>query len=244
MQWLEQRIKGGDSCDWKCMFEVMCLLGELGLKGEQLAEVIKNHPALVLERFGRCTLCLSGLFLKFGLTRSETQSIFCHFPQVSLVIFTRNIVQCYQFLVEINMPIHDIGRMLIGSCQLKKVSSLVNLLNCGVNRICKMVEEDPYVLKKWVQGVRVHQLPEPSQAARVRREKTRFLAKLGFVENSEEMERAFRSLTGKAEELQERFDCLVKSGLSQEDVAAIVRSVPRVLNQSKDVIEGKIGVFV
>lgn len=65
------------------------------------------------------------------------------------------------------MPIHDIGRMLIGSCQLKKVSSLVNLLNCGVNQICKML-----------QGVRVHQLPEPSRAARVRREKTRFLARL------------------------------------------------------------------
>lgn len=48
LQWLEERIKGGDSCDWKCMFEVMCLLGELGLKGEQLAEVIKNHPALAI----------------------------------------------------------------------------------------------------------------------------------------------------------------------------------------------------
>lgn len=64
------------------------------------------------------------------------------------------------------MPAHDIGRMfrlhplLIGSCQLKKLSSLVHLLNCGVNRICKMVEEDPYVLKKWVRGVRVHRLPE------------------------------------------------------------------------------------
>lgn len=44
------------------------------------------------------------------------------------------------------------------------------------------------------------------------------------------MERALRSLIGKAEELQERFDCLVKSGLSQENAAAMLRSVPRVLN--------------
>lgn len=48
LYWLEDCKRGGDSCDWKCMFEVMCLLGELGLKGEQLGEVIKNHPDLIL----------------------------------------------------------------------------------------------------------------------------------------------------------------------------------------------------
>ncbi|KAH6772099.1 hypothetical protein C2S52_005125 [Perilla frutescens var. hirtella] len=250
LDWLVEHMRGVDSCDRKCMLEVMSLLGELGLRGGQLGEVIMNHPDLILEGSGSCTLCLFGLLLKFGLTENGAQAVFQQFPRVSVASFTSNLLQCYQFLVEINMPVNDIGRMvrlhplLLGACQLKKVSSLVHLLNCGVNRICKMLEEDPYVLKKWVRGVRVDRLQEPSRVARVRGTKTRFLTRLGFVEKSGEMERIFRSLMGKADELQERFDCLVNSGLSQENVAAMLRSVPRVLNQSKDVIERKIDLFV
>lgn len=248
--WLEKHIRKCGSCDWKCMLEVMCLLGDLGLREEQIGEVIKNHPVLLLECSGRCTLCLFTLLLKFGMTRSRARAVLHHFPQVSVASFTGNLLHSYQFLVGINMPSHDIARMfslhplLLGTCRLKKVGSLVHLLNCGVNRICRMVEEDPFVLKKWVCGVRVERLPQPSRAARVRRAKTRFLESLGFVEKSGEMERALRLIMGKGEELQERFDCLVKSGLGQENAAAMVKSAPRVLNMSKDVTERKINLLV
>ncbi|KAG6399526.1 hypothetical protein SASPL_141007 [Salvia splendens] len=248
--WLEKHVRGCDYCDWKCMLEVMCLLGELGLRDEQIGQVIKNHPGLLLECSGRCTLCLFGLLLKFGTTPSGAQAVFHHFPKVSVAGFTRNLLRSYQFLVGINMPFRDIVRMfslyplLLGTCQLKKVGSLVHLLNCGVSRICKMVEEDPYVLRKWIRGVRVERLQQPSRAARGRGVKARFLETLGFVEKSCEMERILRLLMGKGEELQERFDCIVNSGLSQENALAMLRSNPRVLNMSKDVIERKIDVIV
>ncbi|XP_042022979.1 uncharacterized protein LOC121770292 [Salvia splendens] len=212
---LEKHVRGCDYFDWKCMLEVMCLLGELGLRDEQIGQVIKSHPGLLLECSGRCTLCLFGLLLKFGTTPSGAQAVFHHFPRVSVAGFTRNLLRSYQFLAGINMPFRDIVRMfslyplLLGTCQLKKVGSLVHLLNSRVSRICKMVEEDPYVLRKLICGVRVERLQQPSQAARGRRVKARFLETLGFVEKSCEMERILRMLMGKGEELQERFDCIV-----------------------------------
>ncbi|KAL0334218.1 UNVERIFIED_CONTAM: hypothetical protein Sangu_1578000 [Sesamum angustifolium] len=111
----------------------------------------------------------------------------------------------------------DIGRMvrshplLLGTCELKKVTSLLGTLNCGVNRLCQMVKDDPYVLKKWVLGVRVDRLPGPKRVLKVRMLKTKFLLSLGFVEKSKQMEKALKVFRGKGVELQDRFDCLVNS---------------------------------
>ncbi|KAI3446432.1 hypothetical protein Pfo_003097 [Paulownia fortunei] len=248
--WLEEHISEGDSYNWKFILELMCLLGELGLTGEKLGEVIRHHPDLLLECSGRITFCFFGFLLKFGSTHSDVQSVFLQFPHISVVKFTNNLYQCYKFLVEIKMYVQDIGRifrlhpLLLGSCELKKVKSLLGILNCGMNRLCKMVKEDPFILKKWVLGVRVDRLPEPNRVFKVRMMKTKFLLSLGFVENSEEMGRALKVFRGKGVELQERFDCLVNTGLSREAVIAMLKVAPQILNQSKNVIETKIGFFV
>ncbi|KAL7134098.1 hypothetical protein ABFS83_11G004700 [Erythranthe nasuta] len=248
--WLEENISERDSCNWKCVLELISLLGEMGLKGEILGEVIKQHPDLLLECSGRITFCLVGFLLKFGSTHNIVQSVFLQFPRMSVVKFTYNLCHCYKFLDEIKMPVKEIGRicrlypLLLGSCELKKVTSLLGILNCGMNRLCQMIKEDPYVLKKWVLGVRVDRLQDPNRILNVRMMKIKFLISLGFVEDSKEMERALKVFRGKGEELQERFDCLVKLGLSREEVVEMLKVAPQILNQSKDVIETKIGCFV
>ncbi|KAK4432163.1 Transcription termination factor MTEF18, mitochondrial [Sesamum alatum] len=248
--WLEEHLSEGDSYNWKCMLELICLLGELGLTGEILGEVITHHPDLLLEHSGRTSFCLFGFLLKFGSTPSDIRTLFLQFPSISVVKFTNNLCQCYKFLVEIKMSVQDIGRMfrsfplLLGTCELKKVTSLLGTLNCGLNRLCQMVKDDPYVLEKWVRGVKVDRLPGPKRVLKVRMLKTKFLLSLGFVEKSKEMERALKVFRGKGVELQERFDCLVNNGLSREDVIEMLKVSPQILNQTKDVIEKKIEFFV
>jgi hypothetical protein len=44
-------------------------------------------------------------------------------------------------------------------------------------------------------------------------EKTTFMLKLGYVENSEEMEELVKLFKGRGDQLQERLDCLVEAGL-------------------------------
>ncbi|KAG1327208.1 hypothetical protein COCNU_01G011420 [Cocos nucifera] len=71
-------------------------------------------------------------------------------------------------------------------------------------------------------------------------EKTNFLLKLGFVENSVEMAKAQCKFQGRGDQLQERFDCLVNAGLDYHTVSDMVKLVPSIPNQSIDIIEKKI----
>lgn len=248
--WLEEHISEEDSYDWKCMLQLMCLLCELGLSEKQVGELFTQHPDLLLEYSGRFTFCLFGLLLKFGSTMSDVQTVFLQFPQVSVSKFTYNLCNCYKFLVEIGLAVQDIGSIvlsyptLLGSCELKKVKSLTSTLNCGKNRLCRMVKDDPFTLNKWVIGIKVKPLQEQKRVIKVRILKTQFLLSLGFVENSKDMEKALKVMRGKGVELQERFDCLAKIGFSSEEVIQMLKVSPQILNQSSDVIERKVGFFV
>ncbi|KAK0583208.1 hypothetical protein LWI29_034614 [Acer saccharum] len=73
---------------------------------------------------------------------------------------------------------------------------------------------------------------------------TRFLIDVGFMENSNEMEKVLKVLRGRGEELQERFDCIVKAGLDRQDVFEMIRVHPTFLNQKKSDIELKIDLLV
>ncbi|KAL7138574.1 hypothetical protein ABFS83_10G173300 [Erythranthe nasuta] len=248
--WLEEHISIEDSYDWKCMLELVFLLSDLGLSDEQLGELFAQHPPLLLESSGRVTFCLFGLLLKFGSKISDVQTVFLQFPPISVLKFTENLCNCYNFLVEINMPVEEIGKIvgshssLLGSCELKSVKSLMSALNCGKNRLCQMVKEDPRLLKKWALGKRVDPLQEQKRVLKVRMMKTEFFSSLGFEEKTNDFEKALKICRGKGVELQERFDCLVNIGFSCEEVVEMLKASPQILNQSSDVIEKKVGFFV
>ncbi|GER57142.1 mitochondrial transcription termination factorfamily protein [Striga asiatica] len=249
-RWLEEHISGVYSCDWTCMLELVHFLMELGLNADELGGIIRRKPEILLELSGCTTFRFIGFLLKFGLTKSDLQLVFLQFPSVSVRRFSSNLHRCYKFLAEIKMSAQDIGGIfrshpvLLGSCEVKQVSSLLCILNCGVKKLCQMVKEDPHVLKKWLLRLWTDPVRGPSRVLKVRSMKIQFLSSLGFVENSKEMERALKAFRGKATELQERFDCLVSTGLSREEVIAMLKVAPQILNQSKDVIMTKIGFVV
>ncbi|GFQ05443.1 hypothetical protein PHJA_002688400 [Phtheirospermum japonicum] len=248
--WLEEHINVDDTYDWKCMLELMRVLSKLVLSEGQLRQIFTLHPDILLECSGRVTFCLFGFLLKFGCTLSNVQTVFLEFPEIPVMKFANNLFRCYDFFVEINMDTQDIGKIMcsyptvLGSCQPKKVKSLLSSLNCGQKQLCRMVKDDPPVLKKWVLGLKVNPLQKQKRVVKVKILKTEFLSSIGFVKDSEEMEKALKKFRGKVVELQQRFDCLVKFGLSREDVVDMIKATPQILNQSIDVIEAKVDFFV
>ncbi|CAA0829903.1 Mitochondrial transcription termination factor family protein [Striga hermonthica] len=249
-KWLEEHISGVYSCDWTCMLGLVRFLIELGFNADELGGIIRRKPEILLELSGCTTFRFIGFLLKFGLSKSDLQLVFLQLPPISVIKFSSNLHRCYKFLAEIKMSAQDIGcifrshPVLLGSCEVKQVNSLLCILNCGVKRLCQMVKEDPHVLKKWVLRLWTDPVRGQSRVLKVRSMKIQFLLSLGFVENSKEMERALKAFRGKATELQERFDCLVSTGLSREEVIAMLKVAPQILNQSKDVIMTKIGFVV
>ncbi|RAL48512.1 hypothetical protein DM860_005936 [Cuscuta australis] len=247
-EWIQGQLSKAHSFNWRRVGEVMFLLGNLGFCKEQLRNVVCQNPEILFDTSGHSTFSLIGFLLKFGFGRDEIQKMFLQHKEFKVAEFVRNLCNGYVFLVEIEMDNQDIFNMvrshavLLGSCPLKKVTTLLTILKAGKKRIREMILTDPHVLKKWGLGVRVDPLPSPEEDEEVKSKamKTQFLSRLGFVENSRQMEEALKAFRGKGLELQERYDCLVNSGLKPEDAAKIVRFSPNILNQSKEHIEAKI----
>ncbi|GAA0144520.1 hypothetical protein LIER_04945 [Lithospermum erythrorhizon] len=247
--WIGEHVKEGSSYLWSHMLELLSLLSKIGCSDEDQEHLICRHPDIIFKDSGYVAFSLIGFVLKFGASSHEMCTLFMHFPDIPVEEFIQNMRNCYRFLVEIDMDVQEIGLIVclypevLGSCRLKKLNSLLQNLCIGKKRLCKVIKNDPTVLKNWVYGVRVgkllHEEDERSQML-----KTRFLSGLGFAEDSSEMNRALKLFRGNGLELQERFDCLVHAGLSAENAAQVVRMCPPILNQSKVVINKKIDHIV
>lgn len=248
--WIWKQLLKGISYNWSHLFEVLLLFIKLGFSEDQLGKVIGDNPELLFETSGRTIFSIMGFLWKFACTQHKIYSLFAQFPQIQTGKFLKNLHNCYQVLIEIEMPVEEIGNifrsdpLLLGSCSLKKADSLLRSLNSGKKRLCKMILEDPRVLKKWVLGARVEPLPTAEEMQRSKEMKTKFLLNLGVVENPGEMEEALKAFRGKGLELQERFDCFVNAGLDPKDVSTMIKVYPNILNQTKDVIEAKIDFLV
>nr|GLL47466.1 transcription termination factor MTEF18, mitochondrial-like [Ipomoea trifida] len=249
-EWIQGQISKGNAHNWRRVCEAMCMLCKLGFSEEKLRKIICQNPELLFETSGHTTFSLIGFLLKFGYAPHDMQNVFLQLPKHKVGQFVRNLHSCYVFLVEIDMHNHDIGNIvrshpvLLGSCSLKKAVTLLTNLRSGKKRICKMILTDPHVLKKWVVGLRVEPLQPTEDDLNSNVMKTKFLLSLGFVENSSEMEEALKAFRGKGLELQERYDCLVNSGLKPKEVAKMVKVAPHILNQSKEHIEAKIDFLI
>uniref|UniRef100_A0A2P2IL33 Uncharacterized protein MANES_09G033100 n=1 Tax=Rhizophora mucronata TaxID=61149 RepID=A0A2P2IL33_RHIMU len=248
--WIEECLSEKNSCNWSQLLALLNLFRQSGYSKEQLGDLISKHPGILFEGSGDRTLTLIGFLLKFGSTVNHIFSIFLEFPPMPVGEFISNVRCCFLFLNEIEMEVDFIGNifcshpLLLGSCRLKKSNTLITSLNVGKKRLCSLIRENPQELKKWVRGKKIEQIDVLGRATRSRNLKTNFLLSLGFVEDSKEMKTALKLFRGKAEELQERFDCLVKAGLDRKDVCQMVKIYPQILNQTKYVIEMKIGFLV
>lgn len=243
--WIEKQLNG-NSVNWSHLFELICFFNGLGLTDQQLQKLICQVPGLLFDCSGRTTFSLIGFWLKFGFDKHELLDVFLHLPQTPITTFAFNMRQCYQFLIEIEMPVLEIGNIvhsyptLLGSCVLKKATSLLSILNTGKKRLCSVIKENPEFLRNLVRGAKVERLPIAEEELRSKMMKTKFLLDLGFAENSSEMDKALKVFRGKGVELQERFDCLVNAGLDRKHVASVLKIYPQILNQRKEVLEAKI----
>ncbi|CAK9181581.1 unnamed protein product [Ilex paraguariensis] len=197
-EWIERHLFEGNSYNWSHMLELLSIFGKMGCSKEELGGVISQHPGLLFEGSGSTSSTLIGFLLKFGSSVNEIRSLFLQFPQIQVWKFAWNLRNCYHFLIEIEMDVQDIGRILrlysalLGLCSLKKVNSVLANLNTGKKRVCEVIKENPQVLKNWVLGSRVKPLPDSGEALRSQMMKTKFLLSLGFVENSSKMRKALR----------------------------------------------------
>ncbi|RHN47951.1 putative transcription regulator mTERF family [Medicago truncatula] len=116
----------------------------------------------------------------------------------------------------------------------------------GKRRLCSILQDNPHEMKNWVLGIRVKPMVglRDLEEEKSRVGKTEFLLRLGYVENTKEMDSAFKAFRGKGAELQERFDFIVNAGLTRDEVRRMIRVSPQILNQNTDRVKMKIEYLV
>ncbi|KAG5252801.1 transcription termination factor MTEF [Salix suchowensis] len=219
---IEEHLSEKSSYDWSKLLSLLILFGHAGYNGEQLGGLISQHLGIFFEDSVDRIYLLIGFLLKFGSTMNQICSMFLQFPQMKFEEFFSNLRNCFLFLNEIRMEAREIQ-------------------NIFYKRMCKVIQENPQVLKKWVMGSKVERLP--NLRLKSRKLKTKFLLDLGIVD-SNEIGKAVKVFRGSGEKFQERFDCIVEAGFSRKDVCGMIKASPQILNQTKDVLEKKIDFLV
>lgn len=246
--WIKWNLLDGVSCNWGLMLELLSLFFKVDFSEEELGDIIRRRPWVVLEESGGRTMSMIGFLVKFGLSVNQIAFMFLEFPQIRIAKFYANLRQCFKFMTEIEMQGEEIGRifqshtLLLGSSALKTERTLRGSLNVGKKRLCRMLQENPQEMENWVLGRKIQPLLslKDMEDENCKLLKTEFLLSLGYAENSKEMKRAFKVFRGKGAELQKRFDfIIVKAGLKCEDVRKMIRVSPQILNQTTDRINMK-----
>ncbi|XP_047334682.1 transcription termination factor MTEF18, mitochondrial-like [Impatiens glandulifera] len=233
--------------NWKLLLELLNLLSNIISSDEQLRNLIYQNPGLLFDSSGNTTYSLISFLLKFGWDRNELRSFLLSFPQINFAEFVRNFRRSYRFLVEIDMDPQGIGNivsehpLLLGSCNLPSASGILKTLQTENMRLCDIINENPLILKD-VLGLKVNSLPTLNEESHAMRAK--FLLELGFFKDSNETKKALKLFRGSGRELQDRFEFLIKIGISKEDVIGMIKVAPQILNQSKELMEMKIDFIV
>lgn len=248
--WIGSVLSDKKFYDWRRMNALLQFFIELGFSKEEMGDLIKWHPDFLLDGSGKMVFSVVALLSKLGGGKKDLFDLFSNFPNITIGNFTKNFRKGLLFLIEIEMSPEDIEKLLVshpeifGSCSLKKPNSIFTYLNVGKKRLCRIIQEDPHQLKKYTLGTKLYRLPNSGADERSLREKKKFLIKIGFAEESEDMKKALKVFRGKGDELQHRYNFLVEAGLDPNDVVNMIKLAPQVLNQKIDVLERKISFLV
>uniref|UniRef100_A0A1D1YHJ9 mTERF domain-containing protein 1, mitochondrial n=1 Tax=Anthurium amnicola TaxID=1678845 RepID=A0A1D1YHJ9_9ARAE len=249
-EWIGGNLSEENSCHWGRMLMLLQFFREFGFSRQEVGMLVRKHPGFLLESSGKMVFSMIGLLAKLGGTKDELLYLFSQFPSVQLGSFVDNLRFSLQFMIKIEMDPVDIQKVVrshphvLGSCYLKTPYSVLSSLSIGKKRLCRIIKEDPHQFRKWVLGKKIKRLPSCRADQALCTQKEKFLLNLGFVDNSEEMKKAFATFRGKPDELQDRYDCFVNAGLDPNVVPNMIRMSPHILNQTRGVLESKIDFLV
>ncbi|XP_061373624.1 transcription termination factor MTEF18, mitochondrial-like [Gastrolobium bilobum] len=245
--WIVNYLSCSRTYNWKRMLDAVQFLHKVGYSEEQMHNLFKENPKILLEGFEKEQYLFFGRSLKLGVKMNVIYSYFIEYPHILSSKCAKNLLGVVDFLYVIGMGTDDITHILskhmhlLSSHPLKGPKTVCKELKVEKANLCEIIKDDP--LKLISLGSKLEQKSAERLSGHDPRkylEKTTFLLKLGYTENSEEMAKALKMFRGRGDQLQERFDCLVEAGLDYNSVIEMVKRTPMILNQKRIVIGKKI----
>ncbi|KAL2497796.1 Mitochondrial transcription termination factor family protein [Abeliophyllum distichum] len=245
--WIGGYLSSKNVYNWSRMLDTMHFLCEVGYSGNQMGLLFKTNPALLFEGSGKQVYVLVGGLLKLGLNMNDVYALFLKNPQILSPKCAKNFRKVVHFLFKIRMKPDNIAKIvsshmnLMISHSLKGPKTVLRNFSGDKHVLRQTIEKDPLELFNLASKSDIHNIEHAaSKNPSKYLEKTEFLLRIGYVENSDEIVKALKRFRGRGDHLQERFDCLVQAGLDCNVVSNMVKQAPTALNQMKDVHEKKV----
>ncbi|KAL8231754.1 hypothetical protein R6Q57_001532 [Mikania cordata] len=241
-EWIGSYISERTTLNWDRMLDAMGFLVQVGYDNKRMKVLFLENPTLLFEVSGKQIYVLVGQLLKLGLKMNQIYNLFFKNPQILSSKGAKNLWTAVCFLVEIGMETEDIANIIathldiIGSNALKGPNTVMNSLKIQKDELCQAIKKDPLMLI----DLTTKSDTVDNQDNNTFMERKKFLLRLGYTENSDELSKALRKFRGRGDQLQERFDCLVQAGLDYNVVSSMIKRAPSVLNQTKDLLKKKI----
>lgn len=247
--WIGQFLSEKESYNWPKMVQALQSLSDLGFTKDDTGKVVRKNPHLLLEHSGEMLHSSVDSMQRVGSGKWELLDLFLNHPNVNSVDVGWNISKGSRFLDEIGISHGDVKKLMdshgwmFGAAPMKATSTILAQLNVGKARLRKIIMEEPRQSMNYKIGSKVSRLPRCKPEPCVK-EKREFLRRIGFVEGSEDMEKALKAIRGKGANLQDRYNKLVEKGLDPKHVGHMVKVAPRILNQKPDALAYKISFLV
>ncbi|KAK6931992.1 Transcription termination factor, mitochondrial/chloroplastic [Dillenia turbinata] len=245
--WLGRFLTTNVTYNWRRICDTIHFLEEVGYSEMQMRVLLEKDLGLLLEGSGKKVYAIAAQLLKVGLPMCVVSLLFLQNPQIMSQKFIRNINKAVALLYEIGLNTEDIANVVssqflfLGSTSWKGPKSILKDLELGKDTLSSSITADQQkflTLASKSNTINIGKSASENPSKHL--EKITFLTRLGYVENSEEMAQAIKKFRGRGDQLQERFDCLVKAGIDCNVVSSMIKQAPELLNQSKDVLEKKL----
>ncbi|KAG6382239.1 hypothetical protein SASPL_158126 [Salvia splendens] len=244
--WIVGHLSSKNTYNWNRMLETLCFLQELGFSDVQMEALFREDAALLFAGCGKQVDIVVALLVKLGLKVEEVLDLMVKNLQILSPKCAKNFSKALAILLEIGTKPEITVQILLShmevlaSHSLKGLKTVLKDFNGDKHSLCEALEKNPstffnLAFKTKKSGAEFVAARSPNNIV----EKTDFLLRLGYVENSEEMVKALKQFRGRGDQLQERFDCLVGAGLDFNTVSGMVKQAPTVLNQTRDILEKK-----
>ncbi|XP_044975624.1 transcription termination factor MTEF18, mitochondrial-like [Hordeum vulgare subsp. vulgare] len=247
--WIGQFLAEYQSYNWQKIVEALQFWSDFGFTKDEIGKAVRKHPDLLLEWSGGRLREVVSNMQNMGSGKRELLDLLLNHPNLKCEDVGWNISMGSVLLHDIGMSHDDVKKFLgshgwiFAAAPIKAASTILGQLNVGKARLRRIIMKEPRQLMNYKIGSKVSRLPRCKPEPCVK-EKREFLRRIGFVEGSEDMEKAIKAIRGKGANLQDRYNKLVEKGLDPEDVAHMVKMAPRILNQKTDAIAYKISFLV
>ncbi|WCJ28461.1 Mitochondrial transcription termination factor family protein [Euphorbia peplus] len=242
---IEEHVSCKISYNWKSILTTIDFIDKVGYSDEQLCNLFGKNPRPILEDSGKMVYEFFSRLLELGLDRNEVHSLFINNTDLLSATRARNLWRALDIFLYIGMETKEIADIVSKHFEvlclsyLKGGKTVCSELKITRDALRGIIRQDPSRFFSIASKKQV-QISGRMRSHRIGLDRTAFLLRIGYVENSEEIMRASKKFRGKADELQERFDCLVEAGLDSNTVSSLIKRAPHILNQSKDAIQKKI----